>query len=85
MTDKLKTVPQNGRPQPDTFHARTGHELRPEDSKVFSQLRKIEQYATDNKMKLNYKKTKFMLFNPCSSKDFMPTLEINGHEIEDVQ
>ena len=26
-----------------------------------------------------------MLFNPCSSKDFTPTLEINGHDIEVVE
>ena len=41
LTDKMQTVPLEDRPQPVTFHARTGHELKPEDSKVLSQMKKI--------------------------------------------
>ena len=85
LTDKLKEVKVEDRPQPDTFHARTGHALQPEDSKVFDQLHKIEQYATGNSMRLNYKKTKLMIFNPCISKDFMPSLELNGHDLKVVE
>ena len=36
-------------------------------------------------MKLNLKKTKFMLFNQCRSLDFMPTLTLEGNEIEVVE
>ena len=36
-------------------------------------------------MKVNFKKTKFMLFNPCTSLDFMPDFELGGHEIELVE
>ena len=36
-------------------------------------------------MKINEKKTKIMLFNPCNKKDFMPDLEIGGTELEVVE
>ena len=36
-------------------------------------------------MKINYKKTKTMLFNPCTSLDFMPNLDLGGHELELVE
>ena len=35
-------------------------------------------------MKLNYKKTKVMLFNPCRKIDFMPELRIGDHELQVV-
>jgi hypothetical protein len=36
-------------------------------------------------MKLNYKKTKLMLFNPGKVRDFMPHFSIDGNEIELVE
>ena len=36
-------------------------------------------------MKLNTKKTKFMLFNNCKSIDFLPTMELEGNDIELVE
>ena len=30
-------------------------------------------------------KTKFMLFNPCTSRDFLPAFNLDGHEIEMVE
>ena len=36
-------------------------------------------------MKLNLQKTKLMLFNPCSSKDFMPEIKINNTRIDLVE
>ena len=35
-------------------------------------------------MKLNYKKTKVIVFNPCRSIDFMPEISIDDHELEVV-
>ena len=35
-------------------------------------------------MRLNYKKTKVMLFNPCRKIDFMPELRIGYHELDIV-
>ena len=36
-------------------------------------------------MKINTKKTKFMVFNPGPSRDFMPKLIMDGNEIEVVE
>ena len=82
---ELKTTPLECRPQPDPFHARTGHTLKPEDSRVYAQLLKTQKYASDNGMKVNPKKTKLMLFNPAKAFDFMPSFPFNNEEIELVE
>jgi hypothetical protein len=51
---------------------------------VYQQLVKTKEYADTNQMKINFKKTKAMLFNPCSSIDFVPELELDDHEVEFV-
>ena len=61
MKEMLESVPVHARPQPDNFHARTGHVLPPANSKVYDQLSKISEYANTNGIRLNYKKTKLML------------------------
>jgi hypothetical protein len=73
------------RPQPDNFHARTGHTLPTLQSQVYNQLLKTERYAEDNDMKINYRKTKFILFNPAKSLDFMPEFNLGGNDIELVE
>ena len=83
LPEQLVSVPASERPQPDNYHARTGHAL-PLASKVYEQLVKTEKYAVENEMRLNYKKTKVMLFNPCRKIDFMPELRIDDHELEVV-
>ena len=70
---------------PDMYHARTGHVLPLENSHVHAELIRTEQHAVKNEMLINYKKTKVMLFNPCTSIDFMPSLELGGHELEVVE
>jgi hypothetical protein len=40
LPKKLVSVPDSVRPQPDSFHARTGHILPEENSYVFEQLTK---------------------------------------------
>ena len=82
---ELETTPVECRPQPDPFHARTGHTLKPEDSRVYAQLMKTQKYASDNGMKVNPKKTKLMLFNPAKAYDFMPSFPFNHQEIELVE
>ena len=52
---------------------------------MFSNLKKTEQYATDNLMKINYKKTKLMGFNPGTARDFLPRFEFNNDELEVVE
>ena len=71
LPEKLVSAPVD-RQQPDNFHARTGHILPGESSNVFKQLMETEEYARENDMKINYKKTKMIVFNPCTSIDFQP-------------
>ena len=35
-------------------------------------------------MKINYKKSKVMIFNPCTSIDFLPELSLDNNELEVV-
>ena len=85
MKSQLESVPIEARAQPDCFRARTGHQLKFEESKLFSQLKKTQDYAAENKMKLNVNKTKLMLFNPCKEKDFMPEMSLEGSRIDLVE
>ena len=78
LKDSCVTVPD--RPQPDMFHARTGHALIQGSSRVFKQINEVKEYAQINDMKINTKKTKFMLFNNCSSIDFMPSMTLEPDE-----
>ena len=84
---KLKDilVPVPVRPLPDNYHARTGHALPPEKSYVHKQLISTAQYAKKNQMKMNFKKTKLMLFNNGRNMDFMPDFELEGHQLEVVE
>ena len=85
MKTQLNPVLFEGRPHPDPFHARTGHEFKPEQSRVYQNLIKTEEYAANNKMKINYKKTKLILFNPGSVRDFLPNFIIGNKEINLVE
>ena len=79
LSDKLVYVPTTDRPLPDVYHARTGHVLPPENSEVFEQLQKTEDYANLNDMVINYDKTKLMVFNTCKTVDFSPEM-VFGNE-----
>ena len=85
MNTQLSHIPVNSRPQPDIFRARTGHVLNLHESKVCTQLKKIQEYADTNNMVINASKTKLMLFNPCKNKDFMPDIELKGSRIDVVE
>ena len=76
LPKQLESIPDSVRPLPENFHARTGHVLPLMNSSVYQQLVKTKEYADTNQMKINFKKTKAMLFNPCSSIDFVPELEL---------
>ena len=80
---QLVPVPDDQRALPDrTGH---GHVLPLKNSKIYKELIRTERYATDNEMKFNHKKSKIMLFNPCTSVDFMPLLELEKNELEVVE
>ena len=85
MKEQLTQVPVDSRPQPDTFRDRTGHSFEPENSKVFSQLLKTESYAEENRMKVNYGKTKLMVFNPGKVRDFHPKFNLNNKQLDLVE
>ena len=82
LSEKLVPVPDRARP--DVFHARTGHALPEGESRVYKQLLKTQEYCTLNEMRINQKKTKFMVFNPCTSKDFMPNFKLGEKDLEVV-
>ena len=84
LKEKLVFVPEHQRPMPDLFHAKTGHVLPVEKSHVHRELVRTLDYATDNEMRINYKKTKAMVFNPCYSIDFSPELSLELNDLEVV-
>ena len=59
---QLSPSPIEERPQPVPYRARTGLKINNKDSKVYHQLLETNEYAETNKMKLNFQKTKLMLF-----------------------
>ena len=85
MKDKLVYRPESVRPLPDKLHAKTGHILPVGRSEVFNQLKKTRDYVEQNCMKINYKKTKVLLFIQCKNWDFMPLFELEGKELELVE
>ena len=85
MNTQVTESPLEERPQPDPYRSRTGHKLINEQSKVIKQLEETKKYADVNKMKINFSKTKIMLFNPCVSKDFLPQIECEGSTVELVE
>ena len=82
---QLDTLPIHERPQPDNYHARTGHHLDPAKSEVVEQLGLISQYTELNKMKLNLSKTELMLFNNSKKYDFIPNIKLQGIQLETVE
>ena len=42
----------------------------------------MKKYAEENEMSINYKKTKMILFNPGSAKDFHPRFNLGNNEID---
>ena len=85
LKNNVVHVPISERVLPDNFHARTGHNLIPESSKVLEQIQEIYDYVKTNDMKLNMKKTKFMLFNHSKKYDFHPKCSLEGNDIELVE
>ena len=60
------------RPNPVNFHERTGQILPPENNLLQFYLDDAEKFTDENKMMINHKKTKIMLFNNSRKYDFPP-------------
>ena len=73
------------RVMPDTYHSRMGLKLDPEKSKVYKEIDNIQDYAAKNQMKVNSSKTKFMVFNPTQSFDFVPDKKLDNKTLETVE
>ena len=82
---KDSVIPNIDRTLPDSYHNRLEQKLDPTKSKVYEQIEKIQEYSNVNEMKVNYPKTKFMLFNPTVNYDFEPKYEVENGEIETVE
>ena len=48
---------------PLTYHKRTGHILPPQNSHIQKAWNDLQSYVTEHEMKINFSKTKVMLFN----------------------
>ena len=70
---------------PANFRERTGHTLPQDRSRVYKQLLQTVKYADENDMKINFQKTKLMIFNNSKNFDFMPHLCVEDSEIEVVE
>ena len=67
------------RPYPLNYHERTKQILI--DSKLQENLIKIEQFTLENKMKINEKKSKVMIFNASKKFDFPPEMSFKSGEV----
>ena len=81
----MKKEEENELQRPLQYHDRTEHTLPPQRSKVQDQLKEIVEYAKNNEMKVNKKKTKVMLFNSARKRDFTPRLKLENSDIEVVE
>ena len=85
LKKQLVKLPEESRVQPDTYHARTGHVLPLQNSRVHSQLSDLQKFSVENEMVMNLSKTKSILFNPCQNIDFVPELKIDDKTIDVVE
>ena len=72
------------RPLPLNYHERTCSVLPPENNLMQYYLDDAEKFAFENKMKVNPKKTKIILFNKSRKFDFPPELKLSGGEFLEV-
>ena len=81
LRKQLVKLPEESRVQPDTFHARTGHVLPLQNSKVHGQLTDLQKFSVENEMVMNLSKTKAILFNPFQNIDFVPNSKLTTESL----
>ena len=62
-----------------------GYYLPSENTQTQEYLNKISKWTTDNKMELNKKKSKVMIFNFCKEFQVSSRLQIDDEKIETIQ
>ena len=71
--------------EPVNFDSRTNQTLPPHESKVQYELNRLHEYAIENEIKINIKKSKVMLFNSATTRDFSPEILIENETLEVVE
>ena len=65
---------------PPNFYESSGLTLPPDNSILQHQLADLDNFTSETKMKINYKKTKLMVFNPGTAGDFDPKFTFGNNE-----
>ena len=81
----LVPVPDREQATSNNCHAKTGHVLPEESSAVYRHFMKTKEHAERNQIKINYKKNKSMLFNPCTSLYFMPEFQLGAMSLSGLR
>jgi hypothetical protein len=76
LKECLVPNPDVNQPLPLAYHDRTQHVLPESNNDMQDQLDRLIQYCKDKSMKINYEKTKVVLFNTARNYDFMPKLSV---------
>ena len=71
--------------KPVVYHSRTGHVLPDDKNPLAKQVKNVQNFAVDNFMKLNTKKTNIMLFTRAKKYDFQPELYIDNDLLNVVE
>ena len=84
LEEAVNLIEVPDRARPDSYHARTGHALPVEKSRVYERILRTSEYARKNDMRINFNKTKGITFNPCTSIDFMSDMQFKNNDLEFV-
>ena len=79
----LIPAPSN-QPRPLNYHERTSQVLPSENNLLQYFLEDTEKFTTENKMKVNSKKTKVLLFNKSRKYDFQPRVHFSNGELLEI-
>ena len=82
--NSLMTNPDNNVVRPVTYRNRTGHILPDCNNPIIPAWESLIQYVKSHDMKLNYEKTKVMLFNPGKKCDFAPRIRAPDDSLLEV-
>ena len=83
LLEALK-LPDQLTQKPSNIHQEPEYLLQASNSRIYSQLQKTSQYASENDMKINHLKTKLMCFNPCKSIQFSTEITLDDNTLEVV-